>query len=79
MIDKNQNYFKTTSLALASTINIFFPVLDVDKSNPKESEFIFVDSEQLQGVVKSFWDRTLTVSPMEYFQSLKEVKTRLYS
>ena len=75
----NKNLYKTNSLALAGVINIFLPMQEVDKSNPKESEFIFVDSGELQGVVKSFWDRTLTVSPMEYFQSLKEVKTRLYS
>ncbi len=75
----NKNLYKTNSLALAGVINIFLPMQEVDKSNPKESEFIFVDSEQLQGIVSSFWDRTLTVSPMEYFQSLKEVKTRLYS
>jgi hypothetical protein len=73
------NKYKTNSLALAGAINIFFPVQEVDKTNPRESVFIFPNSDKLQKIVKTFWDRTLTVSPMEYFQSLKEVKTRLYS
>jgi len=73
------NQYKTNSLALSATLNIFFPVVEVDKTNPRESIFIFTDSEALQKIVTTFWDRTLTVSPMEYFQSLKEVKTRLYS
>jgi len=76
---KNKKYFQTTSLALAGAINIYYPVVEVDKTNPKESVFIFPDSEELQSIVKTFWDRTLSISPMEYFQSLKEVKTRLYS
>jgi len=73
------NQYKTSSLALAATINIYIPVLDLDKTNPKESIFIFPDTEELQTIVRSFWDRTLTVQPMDYFQSLKVVKTRLYS
>jgi|GEM_PF-5021467 len=73
------NQYKTSSLALAATINIYQPVLDVDKTNPRESIFIFQDSNELQDIVSSFWNRTLTVTPMDYFQSLKVVKTRLYS
>lgn len=73
------NQYKTSSLALAATINIYLPVLDVDKTNPRESIFIFQDSNELQDIVSSFWNRTLTVTPMDYFQSLKVVKTRLYS
>ena len=73
------NQYKTSSLALAAAINIYLPVLDVDKTNPRESIFIFQDSSELQTIVSSFWDRTLTITPMDYFQSLKVVKTRLYS
>lgn len=76
---QNQNYYKTSSLALVATINIYIPVFDVDKTNPRESIFIFPESEELQNIVSSFWNRTLTVTPMDYFQSLKAVKTRLYS
>ena len=75
----NKHTYQTSNLSLASAINIFIPVLDVNKTNPKESVFIFPDSDKLQTIVQTFWDRTLSVSPMEYFQSLKEVKTRLYS
>ena len=63
------NQYKTNSLALSATLNIFFPVVEVDKTNPRESIFIFTDSEALKKIVTTFWDRTLTVSPYEIKKS----------
>lgn len=76
---ENQNYYQTTSIALASAINIFHPLFDVDKTNPKESVFIFLTTDDIQTIIDSFWNKTLTVTPLDYFQSLREVKARLYS
>jgi len=76
---ENQNYYQTSSLALASAINIFHPILKIDKTNLKESQFIFLVTDDLQTIIDSFWDKTLTVTPLDYFQSLREVKSRLYS
>lgn len=78
-MEQNQNYYQTTSLALASAINIFNPLVSIDKTNPKESIFMFLFTDNLQTIINSFWDKTLTVTPLDYFQSLREVKSRLYS
>lgn len=75
----NKDLYKTSNLSLASAINIFHPILEIDRTNPKECAFVFLITDDLQTIIDSFWDRTLTVTPMDYFQSLKVVKTRLYS
>lgn len=78
-MEQNQNYYQTTSLALASAINIFNPLVSIDKTNPKESIFMFLFTDDLQTIINSFWDKTLTVTPLDYFQSIREIKSRLYS
>ncbi len=75
----NTNDYRTSNLSLASAINIFHPILEIDRTNPKECVFVFLMTDDLQTIIDSFWDRTLTVTPIDYFQSLKQVKGRLYS
>jgi len=75
----HKNTYTTSNLSLAAAINIFYPLLEIDRTNPKECVFVFLMTDDLQTIIDSFWNRTLSVTPIDYFQSLKQVKGRLYS
>lgn len=75
----NKHIYTTSNLSLASAINIFNPLLEIDRTNPKECVFVFLMTDDLQTIIDSFWNRTLSVTPIDYFQSLKQIKGRLYS
>lgn len=76
----NQKQFSTFDLGLvASLISTGFPLLDLDKSNPKKVQFLFEDSNDIQAVIKDYWLDNLQVNARTYFDNLKAVKNRIYS
>lgn len=76
---RDQEVFQSHELSLIATlIARGFPLLAVDKSNPKKAIFKFSNSTELSQAVKEYWDDTATVSPKKYFYALREAKSRLY-
>lgn len=71
-------YFSTTDLALAAAISLYFPLDLVDKSNPSKCKFLFVREDGLDQLVESFWRGDLLVKPLDYFNAIKLLKSRLY-
>lgn len=75
--------FRTTSLSLASAINIASqaPLYSIDFPNGSHrAEFVF-DTEndpQFQDLISQFWARQLMVDANSYFESLRYLKSRLY-
>jgi hypothetical protein len=74
-----EGFFNCSDLGLASALSLEFPIIEIDLRNPKKAIFTFADSSTLQEAVNSYWDNTLKVSPLAYFNSIKNLKTRLYS
>ena len=76
----NENdYYKTTDIALATTLYCYGLKLDaIDKTNPSRATFIFERDSGLDDLVQAFWAHTLKVDPLLYFNELKQIKTRLY-
>jgi len=75
---KTNNYYKTSSLALAATISLWYPIEAIDKTNPCKAYFLFKRDEHLDELIESFWRRELKVDPQAYFDQLKVIKSRLY-
>lgn len=75
----NENIFATSDLALASTVCIWFPLQDVDKTNPKRALFLFNRHKKLDELIERYWKKELVVEPRQYFDQLKSLKARLYS
>lgn len=69
--------YQTTTLNLASTLSIFFPLIRVDYVG-KRATFIFEDSPELQDTVKAYWDDTLSVPPQKLLTVVKQLKARIY-
>jgi hypothetical protein len=71
--------FETSDISLANTICCFGGKIEaINKTNPSRAIFIFKRSKKLDALIQGFWTHTLQVDPLNYFNNLKEIKTRLY-
>ena len=77
--DVTTNLYLTSDLALATTLNMSFPLEDIDRSNPKRAVFVFRRSVELEKIVDDFFKNEIKVSPQIYFNQLRDIKARLYS
>jgi hypothetical protein len=75
---KLDDYFRTSDLALATAISLWYPIVVIDRTNPQKAEFLFKREDGLDGVVEAFWKRDLKIDALGYFNQLKVVKARLY-
>lgn len=73
------NLFASSDLALAATISIYFPVVIIDKQDPRKALFVFKRSNKLDELVDKYWNKELLVEPRTYFDSIKALKARLYA
>lgn len=70
--------FQTADLSLTAVLSIWFPLEEIDRTNPRKAKFVFKKSPRLDELVNSFWRRELKVEPQAYFSQLKTIKARLY-
>lgn len=76
---KETNFFESTDISLAATLFYFGSKIEaINKNNPARAIFIFERNKKLDGLIQGFWAHSLQVDPLNYFNSLKEIKTRLY-
>ena len=73
------NEFRTSDLALASALVCLGFCLEAVEKNYPKSVFIFKRSDGLDESIQAFWAGSLNVEPKAYFNSIKEIKARLYS
>lgn len=79
-IDKNNNpRFVTDYFPLVCTLIYHdFPIIAVNRDNPKHSYFEFVETRELKDISERFWAGTLRVEPKKFYNTTKEIKSRLY-
>lgn len=77
---KSDNPFITYDIGLAaSLVTLGYKLIDVDKSNPRKSQFMFNRDEQTEKMVNKYWDDSLTLPARSFVDNLKMLKNRLYS
>ncbi len=74
-----KNLYKTSDLALAAAINLYYPIKSINKENPKKVYFVFKKSKNLDLVIEKFWKRDLKVDALLYFNNLRVLKNRIYN
>lgn len=76
----NQNKYSTTSLALATAIQLASKskLLAVEKISFKQSSFVFNETTDLPDVVDKFFKKQLLIDAFSYFETLRYIKARLY-
>lgn len=73
------NIYTTSDLPLASTITLFYKVMDIDRSNPKKVIFRFEKDKNFDILIERYWRGDLAVNPQELFSRLKILKNRIYN
>lgn len=79
MKQAKQNYTQVTDLGLATAISLFFPIEQIDRTNPRRAVFSFDSSKELEQLISKYYSNELEYSLAQYFQQLSIVKSRLYS
>ena len=79
MNENKTELYRTSDLALATTLSLFLPLNGLDRSNPRRIQFLFVKTIKLEALVQRYWEGTLKVEPQKFFNQLKIIKARLYS
>lgn len=72
--------FITYDIGLAATlVTLGYTLFEVDKTNPRKSQFHFRRDEQIDKMVKNYWDNSLDLPARSLVDNLKMLKNRLYS
>lgn len=75
----NTDFYSTSDLSLATTLSLWCPIEDINRSNPRKALFIFQNTEELQKLVDEYYRNEIKISPQVYFNQLRVVKARLYA
>jgi hypothetical protein len=73
------NKYETTDLALATTLLVYYPIIELRRIDGKRVAFVFNDSDKLQKTIQEYWNGTLRENPTVLFNAMRTLKTRLYS
>lgn len=75
----DENYYSTSDLSLATTLSLWFPIEDIDRSNPRKALFIFRKTPELEKLIDQYFRNEIKISPQVYFNQLRVIKARLYA
>ncbi len=71
--------YKTSDLACATVISLFYPIKEIERKNPKKVYFIFERNDKLDKLLDQYWQQKLKVEPQSFFNQLKIIKARIYN
>lgn len=77
--NSDQQFYRTSDLGLATTISLYFPIREINRSNPRKVLFIFDLTDELNNFVNKFWRGEVTVEPQTFTNQIKNIKNRIYS
>ncbi len=74
-------YYKTKSLILAAYLLTTkkVPFAGINKTNPRESIFLFEDPQRCESLVNDYWLDRAVVNPKELNAKLSELKDLIFS
>ena len=72
--------FITYDIGLAAAlVSLGYELWDVDKTNPRKSQFIFRRDDLIDNKINEYWDDTLDLPARSLLDNQKMLKNRLYS
>lgn len=73
------DYFQTPDLALCAALCCLdYQIEKIEKTGQRAIFFITKD-EKIDEFIKNFWAHQLKVDALGFFNSIKEIKTRIYA
>ena len=77
--DRQINIYRSTDLAITSYLSLSFKLMALERVEGNRYEFVFERTPELEKAIESFFNNTAKVSPTDYFNSIKSIKSRIYS
>lgn len=73
--------YKTSDLSLASALlTLGYQIQEIEKNSiTSRATFLIKRDSELDGLIQLYFTGQLKVEPLNYFNNLKNLKTRLYS
>jgi hypothetical protein len=78
MINQEKQYFQTSELSLVAIMKLHGHQIEKMEKFGKKITFSFEPSDQLEKLVKDFWSHRLSVEPLAFFNSIREIKGLIY-
>jgi signal transduction protein with GAF and PtsI domain len=78
-LDSNKYWSSHDLGCAAALVSLGFDLMALNKENPQKVKFIFKSTEDIEEVIKEYWNRGLQVDAQTYFNSLKSIKNQIYS
>ncbi len=76
---KEHDFFKSSDLSLIAAMQLYgYQIEAMDRGNSDKIVFIIKHDGNLDELTRAFWSRSLQVEPLAYFESLKNIKARIY-
>lgn len=76
---KSNDYFQSSDLALCATLCCHgYHIEAINKQSAHKAIFLIKKDERLNNLIRKYWAHQLRVEPIDYFNFLKEIKTRLH-
>lgn len=75
----NDNYYKTSDLALSTTLSLYSPIETTEFIDEKKVFFVFLKSQELENLINLYRRGEMRVEPQQFFNQLRVIKTRIYS
>lgn len=79
-LGENANNFYSYDMGLsAALITAGFSLVSMDRTDRKKTQFVFKREEEMDREIEAYWSKELLVPALTYFDTLKMLKSRIYS
>ena len=73
------NTYRSTDLAISSYLSLTCNLIGLEKIEGNRYEFVFEKTTELEKALEAYFNNSAQVSPSEYFNCIKSLKSRIYS
>jgi hypothetical protein len=74
----DESVYRVSDFPLVVSLAVSFPILSVERDDPRRVHFLFEQSDALAKLVEAYNRRELRIEPQLFYHTMKSVKSRLY-
>lgn len=78
-LNLNESLIRISDLALATTVSLYSPIHSIESTDSHRVIFVFKKNVDTDHLIDSYWDGSLRIEPQQFFNQIKNIKTRIYS
>lgn len=79
MSNLDKKLFATPDISVSAFLCLRYPIKSINRENPKRILFMFEKDKNFDTYVEGYWSGKIKVQPLQFYQSLKMLKGRIYS